>query len=144
MRITRAADIPTVKTPNGNTISVVAAAFDGAQESMVWSQCQEPGGFNPTHRKTAESILVILRGPLTLVTADREFVLETGDAVRLPAGTNHSIKNNSSESVQWITASPASMKFETPNGEGIEPAWLRGEFPPGGGSAQACHVVTGE
>ena len=140
MRVTKSRDVPTVATPGGNTISIVAAAWTGASETMVLAQRQDPGGTNPMHRKSSEAVIVILEGVLTLVTEDDETVLSTGDVAIVPAATIHSLQNRSRLPTRWVTTAAVDTRFETSDGQPIKPAWLERPTPAEGTNVQACHV----
>lgn len=140
MQIIRSNEIPTTLTPGDNVISILAATWTGAQQTMVLAQRQGPGGANPLHQKSVEAVVVALEGQVTLVTETDEQVLDQGDVVVIPADTVHSIQNKGSVPARWLTANSADATFATPEGTAIEPGWLRGELTSPDEPVRACHL----
>lgn len=110
-------------TPGGNTTTPLATPSTGARQVMVVRQEQEPGGANPSHRKSTESLVVVLAGDLEVVLPDGEARLAVGDAILVPPSTLHHVRNAGPDPARWLVVSPADVAFEREDGEPVVPIW---------------------
>jgi uncharacterized cupin superfamily protein len=49
-----------------------------------------------------DETLYVVEGPLAFVLGDESITLETGDFVRVPAGTRHAFRNDSEKPVEML------------------------------------------
>jgi len=64
------------------------------EEEISIEHFVKPAGHaSPHHEHPNAQVLVVLKGKLTLITEDREETLSEGDAVYIPGGEPHVVKN---------------------------------------------------
>ncbi|WOB43369.1 cupin domain-containing protein [Thermoleptolyngbya oregonensis NK1-22] len=61
-----------------------------------------PNGFVPPHTHKEEESYYVLEGSMIMYLDSKEFRIEPGDFVHVPAGTTHGYKNNSAQSVKFL------------------------------------------
>lgn len=112
-----------IDTPGGNAGVAVATRGRGASEVSVIRQKQEPGGFNPVHTHDREEVLIMLSGTIEVVVTGDAQVLQVGDAVIIPAHTDHQLRNTGPEPAEWLLVATAGVRFFHASGEEATPPW---------------------
>lgn len=70
--------------------------------------------------------MIMLEGTLSVEADGTVESLSAGDAVLVPAGTTHQLKNAGSEDAQWVTVSRAGIRFFVPGGDEVPaPEWAQ-------------------
>jgi quercetin dioxygenase-like cupin family protein len=125
MTVVRFEERELAASPNGNASAAVATASLGASEVSVIRQRQQPGGFNPSHTHDREEVLVLLGGALDVTANGETSTLAAGDAVVIPAGTPHQLRNAGDAAAEWLLVAPAGYRFYRESGEDATPDWSR-------------------
>jgi quercetin dioxygenase-like cupin family protein len=125
MSVVQVDTIEFIDTPNGNAAAAVATASRGASEVSVIRQRQQPGGFNPSHSHDREEVLVLLAGALEVTVDGETRLLHAGDAIIVPAHTDHQLINAGEDPAEWFLVAPAGYRFFHASGEEASPAWSR-------------------
>jgi mannose-6-phosphate isomerase-like protein (cupin superfamily) len=68
---------------------------------MTWVAAPKTGSPPHVHARYDETFYVV-EGPLAFVLGDENITLETGDFVRVPAGTRHAFRNDSEKPVEML------------------------------------------
>ena len=124
MDILRNEDVDMVQTPNGNATGALASLGRGATEVLVLRQRQQPGGQNPPHRHDREEVIIGIAGTVTVTVDDVPVQLSAGDTLIVPAATVHRVANTGSIQAEWLLIATAGLRFISPTGEEIRPAFL--------------------
>jgi quercetin dioxygenase-like cupin family protein len=110
MKITNFKEIEAkeVKEPGaqGVTIRWLITQKDGAPNFAMRLFEVTPGGFTPYHNHSWEHEVFILEGRGTVVTEEKKFPLNKGDAVFVPPEEKHQFKNDSEEKLTFICLIP--------------------------------------
>ena len=114
-----------IETPGGNLGSGLATPSRGAEEVSIIRQRQRPGGANPEHTHDREEVMVLLAGTVTVTVAGEPHPLGPGDAVIVPPGTPHQVRNSGADAAEWLLVAPAGVRFFHPTGEEGIPPWSR-------------------
>ena len=124
MDILRNEDVTMLQTPNGNATGVLASPKEGATEVLVLRQRQQPGGQNPPHRHDREEVMIGIAGTVTVTVDDVPAQLSAGDTLIVPAATLHRVANTGDSPAEWLLIATAGLRFFSPTGEEIRPAFL--------------------
>ncbi len=90
----------------GVTIRWLISEKDDAPNFAMRLFEMEPGGNTPYHKHKWEHEVFVLEGKGSLVTEQRTFSLNKGDAVFVPGGENHQFKNASEETLVFLCMVP--------------------------------------
>ncbi len=123
MALVRGSKIEMMQTPGGMTWSL-ASPGRGATEVLVLRQRAESGGGNPPHRQDREEVMIQLTGTVTVTVDDEPIRLSAGDTLIVPAHAVHHVENTSQEPAEWLIAAPVGMRFFSPTGEEVKPAFI--------------------
>lgn len=98
----------------------------GSKDIAVIRQIAPAGVDGPAHSHDRDEVLIMLEGALS-VEADSKFTsLSPGDAVLVPAGTTHQLKNAGLGDAHWVTVSRAGIRFFVPGGDEVPaPEWAQ-------------------
>ena len=78
--------------------------FGSQHLAVTWVDCP-PGSSQPTHQHEAqEQVYVITQGRGVMTLGDEERELVVGTLVFVPPGTPHTIRNDSSEPMTYVSA----------------------------------------
>lgn len=124
MVVVRSQELDALETPNGNILTALATPSRGATEVRLVRQRQEPGGFNPPHSHDREEVMLQLEGRVSVSCEGQEVILESGDALIIPAGTLHRVTNAGDVPADWLIVSPAGTRFFSESGEEMKPGWV--------------------
>jgi quercetin dioxygenase-like cupin family protein len=124
MTVVRSSDIEMMLTPGGMATGSLASPGRGATEVLVLRQRQEPGGQNPSHMQDREEVMIQLSGTATVTVDDRPIQLSAGDILIVPAHTVHRVVNTGEEPAEWLLAAPAGVRFFSPTGQEVMPAFI--------------------
>lgn len=124
MAVVRGSDVEMMQTPGGMATGSLASPGRGATELLVLRQRQKPGGQNPPHMQDREEIMILLSGTVTVTVGDQPIQLSAGDTLILPARAVHRVVNTGEELAEWLLAAPAGMRFFSPTGQEINPAFI--------------------
>jgi len=124
MTIVRDGDVNMLQTPGGMETGSLASPGCGATEVLALRQRQQPGGQNPPHRHDREEVMVQMAGTATVSISDEETQLSPGDTLIVPAQAVHRVTNRGDEPAEWLLVAPAGLRFFTPDGEEIKPAFV--------------------
>lgn len=124
MDILRNDDVDMVQTPNGNATGVLASPGRGATDVLVIRQRQQPGGQNPPHRHDREEVMIGIAGTVMVTVDDVPAQLSAGDTLIVPAATLHQLANTGNSPAEWLLIATAGLRFFSPGGEEIRPAFL--------------------
>ena len=114
-----------IETPGGNFGSGLATPSRGAEEVSIIRQRQRPGGANPEHTHDREEVMVLLAGTVTVTMAGEPHPLGPGDAMIVPPGTPHEVRNSGPDAAEWLLVAPAGVRFFHSTGEEGTPPWSR-------------------
>ena len=93
-------EVPRIKT------RVLAGLHRGANETTVWEQLIEPGGYIPLHYHDVEEVLVFLAGKIVLTRSDETSELLAPATVVLPAGQVHGLRPCGAQTVHLLAFFP--------------------------------------
>jgi mannose-6-phosphate isomerase-like protein (cupin superfamily) len=83
---------------------LAAGQFGSVNLAVTWVDCP-PGSWQPTHEHDAqEQIYVIIRGCGVMTVGEEEQELAAGTLVLVPPATPHTIRNESSEPMSYVSA----------------------------------------
>ena len=114
-----------IETPGGSASAAIATPSRGATEVSIIRQRQAPGGFNPVHTHDREEVLVVLAGTIDVTMDGATQALRPGDAIIVPAHTEHQLRNGGDETNEWLLVAPAGYRFFHATGEEASPEWAR-------------------
>ena len=97
----------------------------GSEQVSVIHQKMDSGRTNPPHSHTAEEVMVMLCGRIHVTAFDVTRELATGDTLIVPAGTLHSLYNDSDAPAEWLIVSPLGMQFMDKDENTLDPPWAR-------------------
>jgi quercetin dioxygenase-like cupin family protein len=83
------------------TTKVSATETNSRYSLMTWVAAPRTGSPPHVHARSDETFYVV-EGPLEFVLGDERITLETGDFVRVPAGTRHAFRNDSEKPVEML------------------------------------------
>jgi quercetin dioxygenase-like cupin family protein len=119
--IVRSQEAPTFDL-QGSIVTGLASPTRGATETMTYKVSLPPNGSLPPHRHDHEEVFYLSAGSLTAVLDGREFAVELGDSVIIPAGVlHHSFAGE--RPAELIVAMPSGTAFIRPDGDRGVPPW---------------------
>ncbi len=124
MAVVRGSEIEMMRTPGGMATGSMASPGRGATEVLVLRQRQEPGGQNPSHMQDREEVMIQLSGTATVTVDDQPIQLSAGDTLIVPPHAVHRVENRGAEPAEWLLAAPAGMRFFSPTGQEVTPAFI--------------------
>jgi mannose-6-phosphate isomerase-like protein (cupin superfamily) len=83
------------------TTKVGAKETNSRYSLMTWVAAPQTGSPPHAHSRYDETFFVI-EGRLAFVLGDESITLETGDFIRVPAGTRHAFRNDSEKPVEML------------------------------------------
>ena len=83
------------------TTKVGAHETNGRYSLMTWVAAPKTGSPPHVHARYDETFYVV-EGPIAFVLGTESITLETGDFVRVPAGTRHAFRNDSEKPVEML------------------------------------------
>jgi quercetin dioxygenase-like cupin family protein len=123
MIIVRAGNIEMMRTP-GTATGSLASPGRGAMEVLVLRQRMEPGGQNPLHSHDREEVMIQVAGTVTVTVAGDVAQISSGDVLIIPALAVHQVANTGATPAEWLLAAQAGMRFFSPAGEELKPAFV--------------------
>jgi len=92
-RVVRGAQAPLLRGPDDAVSRLLIDGETGARAfSLAWLRFP-PGGKTEPHVRDVEECIYVLRGRTRVTTGAGEFILEAGDALFIPADTEHAHEN---------------------------------------------------
>jgi mannose-6-phosphate isomerase-like protein (cupin superfamily) len=117
MKLFKGKDFREFKNPSPGAVhrSDILDQEDAAKELGGMFALLEPGKHVPLHHhEKRESIIVIISGEAIEMIEGREFPIESGDVLYIPAGEKHALFNRSDHAVRYLeffTYPPAEADF---------------------------------
>ncbi len=102
---TRDIEARIVDAGKGTTIQVLISSEEGPHFAMRRFEMQ-PGGYMPNHTNTVEHEQYVLGGQAHISIGGKEYDVQAGDAVFIPAGVPHWYKNNGTEPFVFLCLIP--------------------------------------
>lgn len=106
----------TVQTLNEAPIEQIPAGQGASRQVLIGPDdapnfamrrfVMEPGGGMPMHTNTVEHEQYVLRGKATIVIADKEYEVEEGHVVYIPAGVPHEYRSTGDEPFEFLCMVP--------------------------------------
>lgn len=112
-------------TPGANNTTGLATPGTGATGTSVIRQRQQPGGNNPAHFHDREEVMIVLRGAVTVTSADEAVTLGPGDTLIIPERAVHQLATAGNVEAEWLLAASAGIGFFHADGTRADPAWAR-------------------
>ena len=129
LTISRSASIADAPPAPGAPPTLSLAALTprlGSKDMAVIRQIAPAGVDGPAHSHDRDEVMIMLEGSLSVEAGDTVASLSPGDAVLVPAGTTHQLKNAGSGDAQWLTVSRAGIRFFVPGGDEVPaPEWAQ-------------------
>lgn len=91
---------------SGITVRWVISEKDGAENFSMRVFEVEPGGCSSYHKHPWEHEVFILEGTVSLVQGEKVVRCSKGDAIFIPPGEEHQLKNLSQEKLAFICLVP--------------------------------------
>lgn len=125
MTIIRREDAPTFEIPNapGVVFTGLASPKRGSKDTAAWRVRIAPGTPGTPHSVTREEIFVAIRGEALFTIAGKPHTLTAGGAVVVPANTEFSLSNASSEQFEAVVVFPVGGQAVMPGGATFTPPW---------------------
>jgi quercetin dioxygenase-like cupin family protein len=115
------AAVPAEPVPRcrGAAIQVLLGPESGVPNFVTRLFTLEPGGRIPCHKHdTIEHEQVVLEGRMVIALDGREFEVDAGDSIFIPAGVSHWYENRGSRPVRFVCIVPRTDDYQT--------EWLEG------------------
>ncbi len=106
MRIIKYADVPAVDVEEGFKFRMRLLNAEGSENFAV-RHCEfEPGGFSALHSHDFGHEIFILEGQGSLVGEKGTATIVAGDAISIPAGETHQMKNTGQTTLRLLCMEP--------------------------------------
>jgi mannose-6-phosphate isomerase-like protein (cupin superfamily) len=115
-------DAPTFQLP-GTTFIGLAAPSRGSTENAVWRVRLAPGTPARPHQLTREEVFVVTAGSAVASVAGAEVRLGCGDSLVVPAFTDFSLANPSSDVFEAVVVLPVGARAMLEDGVLFAPPW---------------------
>ena len=90
------------KLGEGCTCSIIFDSENGAKNFSIGTVSIEPHQRTGEHTREVEELIFALKGETYVITENKEYRLEQGDSILIPAGVKHYHANKSNEIIEQI------------------------------------------
>jgi quercetin dioxygenase-like cupin family protein len=98
----------------------------GSSDIGLIRQIAPPGVAGPSHSHDRDEVLIMVEGALRVETGSETIDVRPGDAVLLPAHTDHQLTSTVTNDAHWFVVSRAWLRFFLPDGsETPAPTWAQ-------------------
>ena len=76
--------------------------FDGQVQMINWALLPLGNAFQPHYHEDMQEVFIVVQGMVTITVGQETETLTAGDAVAIPAGSIHTMKNTGKENVEYV------------------------------------------
>ncbi len=69
-----------------------------------WAKIEPGKSFRTHYHEDMDEVFILIRGMATIKIGNEEENMQTGDAVLVPAGSRHTMKNSGGETAEYLVA----------------------------------------
>lgn len=111
---------------HGVVFESFACTASGAAQLGAWCAAFAPRTFGRPHRMSAEEVLLVLDGRLSIDIDGDRFDAAAGDAVLVPAGSVFTVDNETGRPARaWVTTSLGMTATMESDGTRFTPPWAQ-------------------
>ena len=112
MKIMKRDRSPRYKRDGITSYLLVSQKTCGAQKLAITLVEMDPGGFQHLHAHEPEQMYFILEGKGLMTVDGEQKVVQSGDCIYFPSGTEHGLKNNGESVLRYLSAASPSFTQE--------------------------------
>ena len=120
--VSRFTQARTVETPAAKMHTLVSPSIGPDLPFAAWWTELPDGTAGPKHTLDGEQLLVVTNGSVEIEVGDDTFILDAGDALKLPAGAARVIRA-AAGSARTLTIGPANARARVGAGEPVAVPW---------------------
>ena len=106
MKIVHYEEVEADKAEGGSKLKIRFLNAKGS-ETFAVRHCEfEPGGYSPSHSHSWEHEMFVLEGQGVVVGDNETRVIGAGNAISIPAGEKHQVRNTSEKTLRLLCMIP--------------------------------------